>query len=182
MLAGVVAAVGGTVAFLFSADGLPSDVEFLDLSTATRGGEADDEIGALGRPQTQFGSRQSLDEPWRETWPDDDLSNVVPSAPPALTQAEARPELAPTQPEVVLPRGAAPATPVRAPLSPASDSALAEIEAILLSLESPAPPAATAVKARPRPARSKLEDIGAELDAIEREIAPQRKRAKPAPP
>lgn len=182
LLTGVVAAIGGATAFLFAEEGRPSDEEAETPLAAPQGREMEPGTRELGRPRPEVGSQQSVDEPWRETWPDDDLSGSARSARPALTPGRTRPDLAPTEPEVVLPsRASPPAPPARAPFNPASDEALAEIEAILLSLESPTPSAPPAVRARPESARSKLEDIGPELDAIEREIAPRRQRTKPAP-
>lgn len=181
MMAGLVAAIGGTVAFLFADGGSPSDEEVENISTVPRGGEADRGLVELGRPRPEVGSRGILEEPWRENWPDDDLSGRAPPAPSTRTPVRTRPDLVLTEPEAVLPSGASPAPPPRAPVSPLPDSNLTELEADLLSRVSAASPLHAPGGTRPESARAELESIGAELDAIEREITSHRNRTKPAP-
>lgn len=98
MLAGLVAAIGGTVAFFFAEESPSSEEKDTDRSAAPYPSEPLQQSVELGRPRPEVRPRPPVDEPWREAWPDDEPPvRTRPVAPaPAAASAPSVPALPPS--------------------------------------------------------------------------------------
>ena len=155
-LLGVLAAVGGVIAFLFAEEGqpFPGEVETI-VTTPSRPVGGDRAEVDRGRPRPEVRAEPAIRDPWRETWPEDGLpspqattARVQPVAPsnqgkPKTTDRSRPPSPGPS----------ANATPARRRPTPV------ELDQITTDIDS-----------------MEFESISAELDRIEREISSRRTR------
>lgn len=161
LLAGLVAAIGGTVAFFFTEEGPTLNEEILVSSASTpRGGNAQRDQ-ELGRPRPEVRVLAPPEEPWREAWPEDEISE--------------RPSRAPSSGAPVISDSPKSTIPDSSASSPGH------------ALPTPAPPASissvvsrTKIRTKLDAALAELEAVGSELDEIERETSSHRKPTKPA--
>lgn len=161
LLAGLIAAIGGTVAYFFTEGGLPSEEEARTFVVPVQSGEIDHRERQFGRPRPEVKALPPSEEPWREVWPEDEISKRPSPAPPLQASA------ARANPPSAIPDSfeSPPSRPLPTAAPPASISTVASRRRIRTKLDA---------------ALAELEAVGSELDDIERESTSRRAPTKPA--
>lgn len=90
MLTGFMAAIGGTIAFLFAEEDRSPEEEVKSYTSAQGGEMVHAANKEVGRPRPEVRRRQPSEEPWRETWPDEDRPGPLSSVPPVGSTPRAR--------------------------------------------------------------------------------------------